>query len=103
MKIKLDMHVFMCHTVFKMRDRKADKNLNNNMEDKDMTRGFTMGRYRGWRYERRPLMDYFPYYEGRGNPLVWFAWEPDGEMIICGLATKRQMMAFIDEDMEGSH
>lgn len=32
MKIKLDILMYTCYHVFKMKDKRADKNLTNNME-----------------------------------------------------------------------
>lgn len=48
---------------------------------------------------RRPLREVFPYYEGRGNPRLWFAFEletEDRDIVVCGVRTKRECVEMLE-------
>lgn len=47
---------------------------------------------------RQPIREVFPGYEGRGNPVLWFAFELDTaerDIVVCGVKTRRGCVAMV--------
>ena len=61
------------------------------LQDKGIT-----GYYRGYFFKRCRIKDVMPYYDGRGNPLLYFAYDVTGDFIVTGVKTQREVKEFLD-------
>jgi hypothetical protein len=55
------------------------------------------GYYRGYFYKRSRIKNIMPSYEGRGNPLLYFAYDITGDYIVTGVKTQREVREALDE------
>lgn len=54
------------------------------------------GYYRGYFFKRSKIKDVMPSYEGRGNPLLYFAYDITGDCVVVGVKTQREVKEALD-------
>lgn len=59
---------------------------------------FSQGKINGYPFKRCHMKDVHPGFAGRGNPVLWFAWEKDlSDILVVGVKTKKELEAILDE------
>lgn len=59
-----------------------------------------VGQYRGFTWKRARIRSVFPGDEGKGNPLLYFAFDRDGLVVVTGVRTQRELFGHLDTEAE---